>query len=740
MSANPIQYVTLVSGGGTPIRMADQLGKPYPTTGHGALVFNVNPTMYSAVFKGSITLDPGTDLGLDSGSVADPPLYFGDEDNLDGIYSSGPGHINIGINGEPIVDINGDGIVINGDITYTGELNGPYHSPLTTRGDIWYYGEADTRLPLGPPGSVMGSNGIDAVWVFAGAGTVTSIMGGDGISITPTNPLVNQGTISLMNSGVTVGIYGSAGKALTIEVDTYGRILTISETTAAPGNYLPLTGGTLSGPGNLTLHGTLTGTSASFSSNVNTLGNFQFNGQPVLLPEVDGNYTALRAPLSPVNNVTVGNATNATNYYTNTFHLFRAVDQTTPYMQIAGAGIEIFTPVTLNASFLTVKSSTDYGMIEIGGVTGAYLDLKVPESDDFDLRLYTLGSGGTVMSTGAIDLSGSGAVNTFVNGIHIVNAQTGVLNVYQPFSGTSGVFTDNSGNTQILQVTGTGVNGAGLLLFGDSATPRKWLRSIGGQFDIINNAYTAPLLVLKDDGLGIIGRSPDPASSNKEIASTEWVKARLTADVMVPTGSIIDYAGATAPTGWLMCQGQAVSRTTYAALFGVIGAYYGAGDGSTTFNLPDLRGRVIAAPDGGTGRLRNAYFPGGNDSNTLGHPGGIDAVQYNSYFGGFFVRVGGWAGNGSNYGYTASGYTTGAQYVAFTTGGESSGVGGLQFGGGGYAAQAHTHDGGAWTQGQGLNAYINSFGAHGVTDAANVASDVRTNVQPTIIMNKIIKT
>ena len=51
------------------------------------------------------------------------------------------------------------------------------------------------------------------------------------------------------------------------------------------------------------------------------------------------------------------------------------------------------------------------------------------------------------------------------------------------------------------------------------------------------------------------------------------------------------FAGASAPAGWLLCRGQAISRTVYAALFAVIGTTYGAGDGSTTFNLPDLRDR-----------------------------------------------------------------------------------------------------------------------------------------------------
>lgn len=60
----------------------------------------------------------------------------------------------------------------------------------------------------------------------------------------------------------------------------------------------------------------------------------------------------------------------------------------------------------------------------------------------------------------------------------------------------------------------------------------------------------------------------------------------------VPTGTILDFAGSTAPLGYLVCDGGPVSRTTYAALFAVIGTIWGAGNGSTTFNVPDLRRRV----------------------------------------------------------------------------------------------------------------------------------------------------
>lgn len=67
--------------------------------------------------------------------------------------------------------------------------------------------------------------------------------------------------------------------------------------------------------------------------------------------------------------------------------------------------------------------------------------------------------------------------------------------------------------------------------------------------------------------------------------------ATLWADA--PIGAINAYGGATAPKGWLLCHGQAISRTDYAELFAVIGTAYGSGDGSTTFNVPDLRESTI---------------------------------------------------------------------------------------------------------------------------------------------------
>jgi microcystin-dependent protein len=76
--------------------------------------------------------------------------------------------------------------------------------------------------------------------------------------------------------------------------------------------------------------------------------------------------------------------------------------------------------------------------------------------------------------------------------------------------------------------------------------------------------------------------------------------AAATAAVM-PSGFILPFAGSIAPTGWLKANGQAVSRTTYAALFAAISTTWGAGDGSTTFNVPDLRGEFVRGLDDGKG-------------------------------------------------------------------------------------------------------------------------------------------
>ncbi len=90
-----------------------------------------------------------------------------------------------------------------------------------------------------------------------------------------------------------------------------------------------------------------------------------------------------------------------------------------------------------------------------------------------------------------------------------------------------------------------------------------------------------------------------------------------------PTGSITIWATETAPAGYLICNGAAVSRTTYAGLFAVLGGYYGAGNGSTTFNIPDLRGLFVRGKDNGRGLDPNRLLGSYQDSDNKSHAHGV---------------------------------------------------------------------------------------------------------------------
>lgn len=97
----------------------------------------------------------------------------------------------------------------------------------------------------------------------------------------------------------------------------------------------------------------------------------------------------------------------------------------------------------------------------------------------------------------------------------------------------------------------------------------------------------------------------------------------------VPIGAQMAYGGATAPNGWLLCYGQAISRTTYALLFAIISTTYGIGDGSSTFNLPDKRGRVSVGTDnmGGSAANRITSAVCGITGTTQGAAGGSQLAQ-----------------------------------------------------------------------------------------------------------------
>lgn len=115
-----------------------------------------------------------------------------------------------------------------------------------------------------------------------------------------------------------------------------------------------------------------------------------------------------------------------------------------------------------------------------------------------------------------------------------------------------------------------------------------------------------------------LGRSLISAASSADIVGLLDLTAQIS--TAFPPGMIMPFGAATPPTGWLVCNGSAVSRTTYAALFSVIGTTWGAGDSTSTFNVPDLRGVFLRGVDGGRGyddnRALGSYQDDGYPSHT----------------------------------------------------------------------------------------------------------------------------
>jgi microcystin-dependent protein len=112
----------------------------------------------------------------------------------------------------------------------------------------------------------------------------------------------------------------------------------------------------------------------------------------------------------------------------------------------------------------------------------------------------------------------------------------------------------------------------------------------------------------------LVKPSVDSVLKNTSAGALAWVAM----SAIIPTGVVWPFGGTVAPSGFLMCDGSAVSRSTYAALFAEIGTTFGAGDGSTTFNLPKIPGRTIIGAGSGAGLTTRALgATGGEESHAL---------------------------------------------------------------------------------------------------------------------------
>lgn len=272
--------------------------------------------------------------------------------------------------------------------------------------------------------------------------------------------------------------------------------------------------------------------------------------------------------------------------------------------------------------------------------------------------------------------------------------------------------------SEFIRISGTTT----ITSFGSAANQKRFVRATGA-FKITHNASTLILPGAQDittasgDTFIVIS---DPSGNSRVYA---YQRASQPPPVM-PIGTILDYAGSSAPSYFLLCYGQAISRTTYAALFAVIGVTYGAGDSTTTFNLPDCRGRVVAGKDnmGGTSANRLTNQSGGLNGDTLGDTGGAETgtIARTNLPNVTLDVTGTAASNGAhNHDYIAPTGTSGAHETGSGRVGDPTSV----------TAGTNTSTNGAHTH-----------SVTGTTSSINggVAQTDINNVQPTIIFNKII--
>lgn len=189
------------------------------------------------------------------------------------------------------------------------------------------------------------------------------------------------------------------------------------------------------------------------------------------------------------------------------------------------------------------------------------------------------------------------------------------------------------------------------------------------------------------------------------------------------TGDMIPTGRSTPRSGMILALGQAVDRVQYAGLYAAFGTTYGQGNGSTTFNLPDLRGRVVAGTDQGAGRL-SAQIAG-----TLGSFGGVEQVQYTITGSAASQPVGGSAS------VSGTAYTNGLG--TYSTGTTDQDIGDVFVSGNTIqaAVHPHTHTFQTWGSVQG-NAHVDASGSiTGYTGGGPISgqTDMRTNLPPMLV-------
>jgi microcystin-dependent protein len=169
----------------------------------------------------------------------------------------------------------------------------------------------------------------------------------------------------------------------------------------------------------------------------------------------------------------------------------------------------------------------------------------------------------------------------------------------------------------VTQINLSEYNAESLTIENDGSGPAIYVNQSGANDIIQFEDDKRTVMIIKDGGNVGIGRSaPQFSLDVSGIANGDRIYEA--GFPLVPTGTVVSYIAGTSPSGWLLCDGTAVSRGVFARLFSVIGTIYGVGDGINTFNLPDMRGRTAIGAGTGAGlTARTLGQTGGAETHTL---------------------------------------------------------------------------------------------------------------------------
>lgn len=185
------------------------------------------------------------------------------------------------------------------------------------------------------------------------------------------------------------------------------------------------------------------------------------------------------------------------------------------------------------------------------------------------------------------------------NGTATLSGIKTVLDV-SPYTETSGLAQTHAGSTTVVLSNTAGFYNQFPAKANDETITGQWTFNTFPITPSNSDASTTVKGVAKLSVAPAVAANPIAVGTNDTRVPTADPTTLFAAITSVPSGVMFPYGAASAPTGFLLCDGSAVSRATYAALFAVVGTSYGVGDGSTTFNVPESRGRSVVGAGTGT--------------------------------------------------------------------------------------------------------------------------------------------